>query len=194
MKIIGLTGGIATGKSTVSDVFKEANVPVVDADVIARQIVEPGQLAYRDIVKYFGPEIVNNSTGELDRAKLGAKVFGDEVLRERLNSLTHPRVRREMFKQVLSYYLRGEPIILLDVPLLFESRLDRFVTDTVVVYCPQDIQLGRLMRRNGFDGVAAQQRIGAQMPIAYKRDRANFVIDNSGDLEFTKTQVLRNLA
>ncbi|KAJ1953612.1 Dephospho-CoA kinase, partial [Dispira parvispora] len=128
------------------------------------------------------------NTGELDRAKLGTKVFGDEALRKRLNSITHPRVRREMFKQVLFYYLRGEPMVLLDVPLLFESRLDRFVTDSVVVYCPQDIQLERLMQRNGFDETAAQQRIGAQMLIAHKRDRADFVIDNSGDLEITKTQ------
>ncbi|RKP36404.1 dephospho-CoA kinase [Dimargaris cristalligena] len=189
MKILGLTGGIATGKSTVSQVFRHERIPIVDADRIARQVVEPGQPAYRALVRTFG-EAILHPDGTLNRPRLGQIVFADEQLRRRLNAITHPAIRRQIAWETLGHYLRGEPLVVLDIPLLFESRLDRFVSDTVVVYCPEDTQLHRLMARDTLDEEACRQRMGAQMSMARKCELADHVVDNSGEREVTQEQTV----
>ncbi|KAI8812052.1 dephospho-CoA kinase, partial [Cladochytrium replicatum] len=199
MKIVGLTGGISTGKSTVSRFLLEerndwkARIAIVDADVIARDIVAPGLPSYRRIVKEFGPDVVDPETKQLRRDRLGAIVFADQAARRKLNSFTHPYVRLEMLRQLLWHFLRGEQVVFLDTPLLFESKIDKWVHRTAVVYCPREVQKERLMRRDNLDDEKALQRIDAQIPIDEKRDRADIVIDNSGSLSNTKLQVAEML-
>ncbi|ORX56342.1 dephospho-CoA kinase [Hesseltinella vesiculosa] len=188
MKLVGLTGGIASGKSTVSRLLQEENVPIIDADKIARDIVAPGRRANKLIRHHFGDEVFLPD-GHLDRPKLGQIVFGDEAKRKVLNSCTHPYVRLEMVKQVFYYWLTGYRVVVLDVPLLFESKLDRFVGTTVVVYCSEVLQLQRMMKRDGFDERTATQRLRAQKPLSEKVELADIVIDNSSDLSQLKIQV-----
>ncbi|SAM06886.1 hypothetical protein [Absidia glauca] len=133
MKLVGLTGGIASGKSTVSRLLQEQQVPIIDADKIAREVVEPGRRANRQIREHFGDEVFLPD-GHLDRPKLGDIIFTDPSKRKILNACVHPAVRLEMLKQVLYHWLSGAKVVVLDVPLLFESKLDRFVGTTVVVY------------------------------------------------------------
>jgi dephospho-CoA kinase len=136
--VVGLTGGIATGKSTVSSLLKSSNIPVVDADVLAREVVEPGTPALRAIAKEFGPDVLRDD-GSLDRPKLGSIVFSDETKRRKLNAIVHPAVRKGMAWAIVGHWLKGERICVVDVPLLVESKLYRFVGRVVVVYwcvCP----------------------------------------------------------
>lgn len=133
MKVIGLTGGIATGKSTVSNNLKSKGIPVVDADVLARQVVMPGTPGLRQIVKYFGADILFPD-GTLDRKKLGSIIFNDETKRRKLNSIVHPAVRRAMGMEVLTHWIKGHKYCILDVPLLIEGGLYQWVAKVVVVY------------------------------------------------------------
>lgn len=190
MIILGLTGGIATGKSTVSKRFKSVhNLPVVDADVIARQVVEPGTSAYRKIVNHFGSSILLPD-GHLDRPALGRVVFNNEKERQFLNSVVHPAVRKEMLRQVISAYIRGHDIVILDVPLLFESNLARFCSKTVVVTCDDSKQFERLRARDPhLSEEDARSRIAAQFPMEKKEKMATYVIDNNGSLEQLYAQV-----
>ncbi|XP_077481948.1 dephospho-CoA kinase domain-containing protein [Stigmatopora argus] len=191
MYLVGLTGGIASGKSTVSSMLRELGCPIVDADVVARKVVEPRSLAHSRIVFHFGREILLEN-GEIDRQKLGRIVFADADKRKLLNSITHPEIHREMFKQIIYYFLRGFRYIVLDVPLLFETRkLTQFLNHTVVVYCDPATQLSRLMLRDGLTQEEVEQRLAAQMPLNEKRGLASHVIENSGSREDTHRQVLR---
>lgn len=131
--VVGLTGGIATGKSTVSSLLKASHVPIVDADVLAREVVAPGTSGLKAIVRAFGSDVLQLD-GSLDRAKLGALVFADEAQRRKLNAIVHPAVRRAMLWDVLKHWVRGERMCVVDVPLLVESKLHRFVGKVVVVY------------------------------------------------------------
>jgi dephospho-CoA kinase len=131
--VIGLTGGIATGKSTVSKQLKSFGIPVVDADVIARQVVEPGTPALAQIVKHFGQDVLLPD-GSLDRPKLGAVVFSDEAQRKALNGIVHPAVWRAIFWEVVTHWLKGKKFCVLDVPLLIEGGMYKWVADVVVVY------------------------------------------------------------
>ncbi|XP_064779758.1 dephospho-CoA kinase domain-containing protein isoform X2 [Oncorhynchus masou masou] len=134
MFLVGLTGGIASGKSTVSSLLRELGCPIIDADVVARKVVEPHSPAYCRIVKHFGPEILLEN-GEIDRQKLGQLIFASEDKRRLLNSITHPEIHKAMLKQIFFFFLRGYRYVVLDVPLLFETRrLTRFLNHTVVVY------------------------------------------------------------
>uniref|UniRef100_A0A8C1UN61 Dephospho-CoA kinase domain containing n=1 Tax=Cyprinus carpio TaxID=7962 RepID=A0A8C1UN61_CYPCA len=143
------------------------------------------------IVQHFGREILLDN-GEIDRQKLGQIIFSSPEKRKLLNSITHPEIHKEMFKQILLYFLKGYRYVILDVPLLFETRrLTRFLTHTVVVYCDPATQLSRLMQRDGLSPEEAEQRIGAQMPLKEKRGLASHVIENSGSREDTHRQVLR---
>lgn len=187
-RIIGLTGGIATGKSTVSAIFQEHGIPVVDADRIAHQLMKKDTEVYRDLVEAFGPEILGPS-GEIAREKLGRIVFYDDTQLARLNRIVHPAVKRVMLEQVKQLQSDGSNIIVLDVPLLFESGFDTLCDCTVVVYTEETIQLERLMKRNGISREEALARINAQMPLKEKVKRADVVIDNSFTLEKTKKQV-----
>ncbi|KLO18590.1 CoaE-domain-containing protein [Schizopora paradoxa] len=188
MLVVGLTGGIATGKSTVSALLKSHGVPIVDADVLARQVVEPGTKAYAQIVSYFGADICHPD-GSLDRPKLGKLVFNDAEKRKKLNSIVHPAVRKAMVWKVVLCWLRGERICVLDVPLLIEAGLWKWVGRIVVVSCPEEMQLTRLMSRDNFDEETARSRISSQMPISEKASYADEVIDNTGSKEELASQI-----
>lgn len=187
--IVGLTGGIATGKSTVTGMFRGFGAYVVDADVWARQVVEPGQPALLEIADVFGPEVLLPD-GTLNRPALGGVIFQDETLRQRLNDITHPRVREGMRAETEQFFAEHpDKPILWDVPLLFEGETQNYVDTTVLVYVDQALQLERLMQRDNLDRQAALARIHAQMPIDEKRQLADYVIDNSQSREETKEQV-----
>ncbi|KAH9843142.1 dephospho-CoA kinase-domain-containing protein [Rhodofomes roseus] len=188
MLVVGLTGGIATGKSTVSTLLRAHNIPIIDADVLARQVVLPGTHALQKIVKHFGQDVLQRD-GTLDRAKLGAIVFSDERQRKVLNGIVHPAVRRAMLWDVIRCWWRGEPLCVLDVPLLIEGGLWRFVATVVVVYCSPEIQLQRLMARDSSSREAAMGRLNAQLPIGEKVDYADIVVDNSGSLQDLQGQI-----
>ncbi|XP_061086640.1 dephospho-CoA kinase domain-containing protein isoform X1 [Conger conger] len=191
MFLVGLTGGIASGKSTVSSALRDLGCPIIDADVVARQVVEPNSPAYCKIVQHFGSEILLEN-GEIDRQKLGQIVFSCTEKRKLLNSITHPEIHKAMLRQILFYFFRGYRYVVLDVPLLFETRrLTRFLNHTVVVYCDPATQLSRLMQRDRITQEQAEQRIASQMPLNEKRGLANHVIENSGSREDTHRQVLR---
>ncbi|KAF5101833.1 hypothetical protein D0Z00_000695 [Geotrichum galactomycetum] len=193
MIILGLTGGIATGKSTVSTRLRtQHNLTIVDADIIARMVVEPGTTAYKKIVAHFGPTTPDllHDDGSLNRPALGRAVFGNEPERLFLNSVVHPAVRKEMLKQAIMAYIRGSDIVVLDIPLLFESKLDRFCTTTVVVSCNEEQELARLLARDShLTEEDARKRIASQMALEEKRTRAGHVIDNSGTLDELYAQI-----
>lgn len=191
MFLVGLTGGIATGKSTVSAVFREHGVPVIDADEIARKVVEPGRPAWHKIMKEFGPDVFLDS-GELNRTRLGDLIFNDIKKRKILNSITHPQIYKEIYWQTLKYLFQGHPFIVLDLPLLFETgHMLNYLHKVIVVTCEEELQLQRLMKRTGFDEAKAKVRIAAQMPLERKVDKANFVIENSGGEASTRQQTIK---
>ncbi|PKK19049.1 dephospho-CoA kinase domain containing [Columba livia] len=149
MFLVGLSGGIASGKSTVVDVLRELGCAVIDADAIAREVVRPHCKAYGRIVRCFGTEILS-ANGEINREALGNIIFSQPEKRQLLNSITHPEILKEMLKQILKYFVRGYRYVILDIPLLFETKtLTKFMKYTVLVYCGPPTQLSRLMRRNG---------------------------------------------
>ncbi|KAF7799597.1 hypothetical protein EIP86_010835 [Pleurotus ostreatoroseus] len=186
--MLGLTGGIATGKSTVSAQLKSFGLPIIDADIIARQVVEPGTPALRKIVEHFGEDILLPD-GYLNRPKLGSIVFNDESQRKKLNSIVHPAVWHAMFWAVVSNWIRGHKLCILDTPLLIEGGLWKWVGKVVVVYCSQEIQLQRLMKRDGTSAEDASSRLNSQMPIAEKLQYADLVVDNSGTLQDLQIQI-----
>ncbi|TFK46705.1 CoaE-domain-containing protein [Heliocybe sulcata] len=189
MLVVGLTGGIATGKSTVSALLKSHNIPLIDADVLAREVVLPGTSAHKQIVEYFGPDVLQED-GTLDRPKLGSIVFNDEVKRRKLNSIVHPAVRWAMFWAVVQCWIKGQKLCVVDVPLLIESGIHKWVGKVVVVYCSAEIQLQRLMKRDNSSREAAMSRLNAQLPITEKLDYADQVIDNSGTVQELEEQVV----
>lgn len=191
MFLVGLTGGIASGKSTVSNIFAKLGCPIVDADKIAREVVQPGKPAWHLIMKHFGRSILL-SDGTIDRPKLGSIIFADESKRKLLNSCTHPYIQREMLWQIFKYFFQGHHFIILDVPLLLDgSALKSFMNQIVVVYCDQQTQLNRLISRNNLNEEEAQNRIHSQVPLVEKCHMADHVIDNSGSLESTKEAVTK---
>ncbi len=189
MYVAGLTGSIATGKSTVSAMLEALGARVVDADRIAREVVAPGMPAWERIVEEFGREILL-PTGELDRVLLGRIVFPDRVRRSLLESIVHPEVVRVIGERVqaMARELPGSPVIL-DVPLLIEAGLHEGLGDVIVVYCPEETQILRLMERDAISREEALARIRAQMPIEEKRRLASIVVDNSGGLGETRKRV-----
>lgn len=193
MLIVGLTGGIACGKSTVSRRLKEVHkIPIVDADQIAKDIVEPGQNAYNKIVEYFHekiPELLL-SDGHLNRAALGKWVFSHRDDLKVLNGITHPTVRYTMCKQVIEYYLKGYSACVLDVPLLFESGLDQFCGITISIICDAELQLERLQVRNPELSIDdARNRIKSQLPMELRKKKSDYVINNDGTIENLYDQV-----
>lgn len=186
--VIGLTGGIATGKSTVTKMMKRLGVPVIDADQIARQVVEPGRSAYQAVIKQFGEDILLEN-GQINRPKLGSIVFADKEKREQLNQIVHPAVRQEMLQLRDQYIERGVKSVVLDIPLLFESKLTNMVDKVIVVYVPKQLQLKRLINRDQFTEPEALQRIDAQLPTIEKAKQADAVIDNRYTKENTFLQL-----
>lgn len=187
-KTIGLTGSVATGKSTVSNLIQQAGIPLVDADIAARKVVEPGTEGLKEIVAYFGEEILL-ADGTLDRAKLGEIIFKDKEKREKLNEITHPRVKDYMLEARERFFRSGEELVFFDIPLLFESHLESLVDQIVVVWTAPETELKRLMERNNLTKEDALRRIESQMGIDEKARKADFVIDNNESLEKTQKQV-----
>lgn len=186
--IIGLTGSIATGKSTVASMLKEYGLPIVDADVVARQVVEPGTETLKQIGEAFGPEVIKED-GTMDREKVGAIIFHQPEKRQVLNNIIHPAIRAEMLRQRDEYLANGEAHVVMDIPLLFESKLQHFVEKILVVSVKEEIQLTRLMERNGFSEEEARARISTQLPIQVKIDGADAVVYNDGTIENSKEQL-----
>lgn len=187
---MGLTGGIASGKSTVAAMLRDLGAPVVDADAIVHRLQAPGGPAYGPIVAAFGPGVVAPD-GTLDRRALAARVFADPEARRRLEAIVHPLVRQEMAAAVAALRQAGAPVAVLDVPLLVEGGLYRTVDEVWVVYVDPDTQVRRLMARSGLTEAEARRRIAAQMPLDEKVRYAHVVIDNRGSLAETRAQVER---
>ncbi|ALS03286.1 dephospho-CoA kinase [Enterococcus silesiacus] len=182
--ILGLTGGIATGKSTVVSVFKSLNFPIVDADVIAREIVEVGTPALEKIVAVFGLEVLNQD-GSLNRKKLGSIVFSDEKKRKMLNEVLSPFLRDEILSQI-DQKKNESSLVVVDIPLLFEGGYDQFVDKVAVVYVPEATQLVRLMKRDNLTQDEAQRRINSQLSIEEKKQKADIVFDNQKSIQETE--------
>ena len=190
MIIAGLTGGIASGKSTVSRILSDAGAHVIDADQIAKEEVEKGTPAYCDIVSFFGRGILQ-ADGAIDRKRLADIIFNDPEKKARLNAIVHPHVYRRTQQKIADISRRtSDAVVILDIPLLLEADMDRNLDELIVVYVPESIQLERLMQRDAIDAAAAMARIRSQMPIDEKRRRATIVIDNSGGLDDCRRQAL----
>ena len=190
MHLIGLTGGIATGKSTVAAELARHGATVIDADALAREVVEPGQAALDEIAARFGGEVISPD-GRLDRAGLASIVFADPEARRDLERITHPRVRDLMQRRIAAALAADADLIVAEVPLLFETQSEGLYEGVMVVYAPAAVQLERLIARDGMDEAAARQRLWAQIPIDEKRARATWVIDNGGSVDVTREQVTR---
>ena len=189
MKLIGLTGGAGSGKSTVSDMLSELGAVVLDADEAAHAVYEPGNPGFDAVVREFGEEYARD--GRIDRARLGELVFRDESARHRLNAIVHPLVREWMAARTAEAALRDADVVVQAVPLLFENGLERLYSTLVLVYVPADVQLQRLVEGRGLSMERARGMIAAQMPIEEKRKLAHHVIDNSDSVEATRKQVER---
>ena len=187
--ILGVTGGIASGKSTVADMLKGIGAPIIDFDLLARQVVEPGKPAWREIVSYFGKEILQVD-GNLDRKRLSKVVFQDPDRRKRLEGFTHPYMDKEFVKQVAEI-ARTEPdaIIQAVIPLLFEVNISSIVHKTLVVYIPREKQIERMIKRDSISREEAINILEAQLSIDEKASRADYVIHNDNSFEETRRQV-----
>jgi dephospho-CoA kinase len=187
--LLGVTGGIATGKTTVVNILKELGAPVIDFDILARQVVEPDKPAWKEIVAYFGEQVLQEDK-HLDRKKLSDIVFRDIEKRKKLESFTHPRIHAEFVAQ-LSEIVEKDPdaIVQVDVPLLIEGNLQYMFHKTLVVYVPEEKQIERLVDRDGISKEEAADRLKAQLPIDEKVGYADFVIYNDKSLQETRAQV-----
>jgi dephospho-CoA kinase len=187
-RVIGLTGGIASGKSLVAAVLRELGAPVVDADELARRVVAPDQPAFAEIVAELGPGVVAPD-GTLDRKQVAALVFADEAKRRRLNQITHPRIAELSQREIAAHAGRGAPVVIYEAPLLVENGLHRALAGLIVVRATPEQQLERAALRDGNGAEAASARIAAQLPLEAKLAVATHVIDNTGSPEDTRRQV-----
>jgi dephospho-CoA kinase len=187
--LVGLTGGIATGKSTVSRMLRDLGCVIVDADVLAREVVEPGAPAFREIVTEFGPDVVQPD-GTLDRKRLGAVVFADAARRRRLEAITHPAIRASFAARLQGLVEQGfAGIVVFDAAVMIESGNYKNMDRLVVVATDPETQRIRLMARDGIGAEDAARRVASQMPLAEKVKLADYVIDNSGDRAATAARV-----
>jgi dephospho-CoA kinase len=187
--VYGLTGGIASGKSTVSRMLRELGAQVLDADLLAREVVAPGTPGLADVAARF-PGVVG-ADGQLDRARLGARVFADPGERAALNALLHPRIAQAFLERTQALAEAGVARVLYDAPLLIENGLHTRMEGVVLVAIPRELQRARLMLRDGLSAEAAAARLASQLPLEEKRKHATWVVDNSGSLEETRAQVER---
>lgn len=188
MKIVGLTGGIGSGKSTVAKMLVKRGARLIDADVLAREVVEPDRPAWKEIVAEFGKGVLNPDR-TIDRQALAEIVFGDEKKRERLNHITHPRVGEEMIRLSKKYDAEGADVTIIDAALLFESAATRWIRPVIVVAADEEVRVKRVCERDGTCAGDVEKRIRSQMPDEEKKKLADFVIDNSGGLESLEEQV-----
>lgn len=191
MTVIGLTGGIASGKSTVSEMLKELGAEIIDADKIAREIVKPGKGILDRIVENFGIKILKHD-GTLNRKALGDIVFGDEEKLKLLNRITHPEIRRLIVQNINNIKMRSsiDKIIVVDAAILLECGMDELVDEVWLVYIDYETQLERLIFRDKLSRTQAEDRIRSQMPVEEKMRRSQRIILNTKDIEYTKEQVL----
>ncbi|WAM39044.1 dephospho-CoA kinase [Leuconostoc pseudomesenteroides] len=189
MLLVGLTGGIATGKSTVSGMLRDAGLPIVDADVVAREVVEPGTTTLEKIKLAFGPSVIDN--GVLNRRRLGDIVFSNRQELARLNDIMQPAITRAMADKINFWRMQQVPILILDVPLLFERHYEKDgkIDKIIVVATDEATQLERLKLRNQLSDLQARNRIRSQLPLKDKVAQADYVIDNNQDQKSLTQQV-----
>ncbi len=187
--LLGVTGSIGTGKSTVAKMLEELGAPIIDFDVLSRVVVEPGQPAYQDIVNFFGEQVLGKDK-TLDREKLRELVFNDIEKRKKLESFTHPRIG-EKFIELVEQYSKGKKNVIIQVviPLLIETHMQALFNNLLMVYVPEEVQLKRLMERDGIDKDLAMRIIRSQIPVEEKKGYCDLVVDNSGSLDETRRQV-----
>jgi len=190
--VLGLTGGIASGKSTVAKMFMEKGIPIIDTDLISRDLLKKGTEAYNEIIKFFSPEILLTKK-EINRKKLGRIIFANQQKREKLNKIIHPKVLDIVDNEIYRYQQLGTKIVVVDVPLLFETNYHKKVDKTVVVYAELKQQINRLMARDNITKEYAVMKINAQMPLSSKVDKADYVIYNSFSILTTKKDFLKIL-
>ncbi|PKM83485.1 MAG: dephospho-CoA kinase [Firmicutes bacterium HGW-Firmicutes-13] len=191
MLTVGLTGGIACGKSIVSKLLLQKGADIIDLDQVAREVVKPGKAAWSDIISVFGNNIVGKE-GNIDRKKLGQVVFSDAGLREKLNKITHERIINYVKKEKERFYANPNNqgrVLVIDAPLLIEAGMDKMVDKIIVIICREEIQKERLIKRDRISDKEAEQRIKSQMPLSEKKCFADFIIDNSYLPENTRKQV-----
>ena len=188
MKLVGLTGGIASGKSTVAEILKRQGAAIINADVLAREVVEPDRQAWTEIVKTFGTAVLQPDRA-LDRQKLRAIIFDDPAARKKLESIIHPQVRALAEQRIREHASAGYAVIVYEVPLLFEGNLQEWLRPVILVACDVDTQRNRLQSRDNLSAAQAQKHIDAQMSLEAKRRLADYVIENNGSLEDLKRQV-----
>lgn len=187
--LLGLTGGIASGKSTVSAYFAAHDIPIIDADKVAREVMETDELAVAEIKETFGPEVILEN-GEVDRAKLGQIIFGNDEKRYQLNNIVHPAIQKRIKEKVDELKVAKEPLVIMDIPLLLEGEYAKTVDEVMVIHVDQKTQINRLLKRNvELSYQDALDRINAQMSLAKKAEQADVVIDNSGSRAETYQQV-----
>ncbi|MDG0815582.1 dephospho-CoA kinase [Bdellovibrio svalbardensis] len=193
MKWVGLTGGIACGKSTVSRKLVERAIPVVDADHIAKEVVKVGSSGLKSIVEEFGPDILL-ADGNLDRRKLGQKVFGNPDLLHKLEAITHPLIREETRRLRRGYENQGAALVIYDIPLLFETKAEEQFDKIIVISCTREQQRERLRRRNQLSDEEIEMRIASQIPIKFKEEKADFVLYNNKDEQHLLKEIDRLVA
>lgn len=179
--VLGLTGGIATGKSTADAFFRKRKIPIVDADQIAHHIYDQGKPGYQKIIAAFGKEFVTDQ--KIDRQKLGRLVFSDKEKMKLLNSIALPLIYQEIDYELASYRQKQAKLVVLDAPILFESHGENRCDKILVIYLPEEKQIQRLMQRNSLSYEDAKKRIDSQMPLAEKVARADYVVDNTGTIK-----------
>lgn len=190
MRVYGLTGGIASGKSTVAGMFRDLGARVIDADLLARDVVATGSEALAEIEANFGSNVLRKD-GSLDRTALGAIVFADDAARQVLNSITHPRIAQAGQEAIHQLAAEGEELVLYEAALIVENGLHRGMHGLIVVSIPEELQLQRLQARDGLSLDEARARLSAQLPLAKKLAVADYVIDNSGTKAETREQTAR---
>jgi dephospho-CoA kinase len=189
VKVFGITGNIASGKSSVARMFEELGARIIDADEVARAVVEPGEPAWKEIADEFGKEVLEPG-GRINRKKLAEIVFSDEAKRGKLNDITHPRIK-ERIRELLGEYERGgAQVVMVEATLIVErGGLRSLIDGLIVVTADEETQIGRLVREKGYSRDEAVSRLGAQMPAGEKVKYGDYVIDNSGPLEDTRRRV-----
>jgi dephospho-CoA kinase len=188
VKLVGLTGGIASGKSTVAGMLRELGAKIINADDLARVIVQPGKEAWKEIVAAFGTEILRPDRS-IDREKLRTTVFEDAQKRKRLDAITHPRIRALAQQRAQELAAKGSAIVVYEAPLLFENEAHLWLRPVILVACHDSLQRRRLKARDHLSEAEIGRHIEAQMPLSEKRPLADFVIENDGDLDDLKKQV-----
>ena len=188
MNVIGLTGGIATGKSVVASLLREMGAVIVDADQLAREIVRPGQKAWQEILTTFGPDILKDDQ-TINREKLREIVFKDPIARKRLETITHPRIRELAQERISAAAAKQTEVVVYMAPLLFENKVHLWIRPVVLVTCDLDVQKQRLKERDKLNDSEIERHLSAQMPMKEKKELADLVIENNGDLEELKRTV-----